>query len=65
MLLIKYLQFRSTFNGSPSNLAAFLRWTLFTYRNLWQWINDPFQTPPNKAQPVQEQLLLPGLRQPT
>jgi len=25
-----------------SNLVALLRWNLFTYRNLWQWIDDPF-----------------------
>jgi IS4 transposase len=34
MLLIKYLQFKSKFNWSLSNLVAFLRWNLFTYRNL-------------------------------
>ena len=35
MLLIKYLQFKSKFQWSLSNLVAFLRWNLFTYRNLW------------------------------
>ena len=35
MLLIKYLQFRSKFRWSLSNLVAFLRWNLFTYRDLW------------------------------
>ena len=34
MLLIKYLQFKSKFQWSLSNLVAFLRWNLFTYRNL-------------------------------
>lgn len=34
MLLIKYLQFKSKFGWSLSNLVAFLRWNLFTYRDL-------------------------------
>jgi len=34
MLLIKYLQFKSRFGWSLSNLVAFLRWNLFTYRPL-------------------------------
>jgi IS4 transposase len=64
MLLIKYLQFKSAFNWSLSNLVAFLRWNLFTYRNLWDWIDDPYQTPPQIPQPVQEQRFLPGFGQP-
>jgi len=63
MLLVKYLQFRSTFNWSLSNLVAFLRWSLFTYRDLWKWIDAPFLIPPVPPQSVQEQLLLPGLGQ--
>jgi len=46
MLLLKYLQFRSTFGWALSNLVALLRWNLFTYRDLWRWIDDPFETPP-------------------
>jgi hypothetical protein len=46
MLLLKYLQFRSTLAWSLSNLVALLRWNLFTYRDLWKWINQPFETPP-------------------
>lgn len=34
ILLLKYLQFRSRFNWSLSNLVAMLRYNLFTYRNL-------------------------------
>lgn len=63
MLLIKYLQFKSVFNWSLSNLVAFLRWNMFTYRDLWKWIDDPFQVPPEIPQPIQEQRLLPGLGQ--
>jgi len=63
MLLIKYLQFMSKFNWSLSNLVAFLRWNLFTYRNLWEWIDDPFDLPPLVPEPVQYTLPMPGLGQ--
>ena len=46
MLLLKYLQLRSQFAWSLSNLVALLRWNLFTYRALWEWLDDPFETPP-------------------
>jgi IS4 transposase len=63
MLLIKYLQFKSTFAWSLSNLVAFLRWNLFTYRNLWEWIDNPFETLPLQLGPVQDLLPLTGLGQ--
>jgi hypothetical protein len=53
MLLIKYLQFKSKFGWSLSNLVAFLRWNLFTYRDLWDWIDNPFETIPIAPGPVQ------------
>jgi hypothetical protein len=31
---------------SLSNLASMLRLNLFTYRDLRNWLDDPFQTPP-------------------
>ena len=49
MLLVKYLQLRSTFAWSLSNLVALLRQQLFVYRDLWTWIDDPFQPPPISA----------------
>ena len=63
MLLIKYLQFKSRFGWSLSNLVAFLRWNLFTYRDLWEWIDHPFDVLPLQPKPVQEVLSLPGLGQ--
>ncbi len=63
MLLIKYLQFKSKFGWSLSNLVAFLRWNLFTYRNLWEWIDSPFDVLPLVPQSVQCPLPLPGLGQ--
>ena len=46
MLVIKYLQLRAKFGWSLSNLVALLRQQLFVYRDLWIWIDDPFQPPP-------------------
>jgi hypothetical protein len=56
MLIIKFLQFRSKLNWSLSNLVALLRWNLFTYRDLWEWINNPFETPPLEPIPIQMQI---------
>ena len=56
MLLIKYLQLRATFGWSLSNLVALLRQQLFVYRDLWTWIDNPFQPPP--VTPPLEQLNL-------
>lgn len=53
MLLIKFLQFKSKLCWSLSNLVAFLRWNLFTYRNLWEWIDKPFETKPFVPESVQ------------
>ena len=63
MLLIKYLQFKSKFGWSLSNLVALLRWNLFTYRDLWEWIDSPFDVLPLVPEPVQYTLPLPGLGQ--
>jgi hypothetical protein len=49
MLVLKYLQLKSTFSWSLSNLAALLRQQLFFYRDLWVWLDDPFQAPPALA----------------
>src|SRR5208283_4036145 len=46
ILLLKYLQLRSRFPWSLSNLVALLRQQLFVYRDLWTWIDAPFQPPP-------------------
>lgn len=46
MLVVKYLQLRSTFAWSLSNLIALLRHQLFVYRDLTAWLNAPFEPPP-------------------
>jgi hypothetical protein len=56
MLLLKMLQMRSSFGWSLSNLAAMLRFNLLTYRDLWLWLDDPYQTP--ATGPPSNQLLL-------
>ncbi len=45
ILILKYLKFKSQFAWSLSNLVAMLRYNLFTYRDLWEWINKPFEVP--------------------
>jgi IS4 transposase len=60
MLLIKYLHLNATFGWSLSNLVALLRQQLFVYRDLWVWIDHPFQAPPT-IESAPEQLAL-GLR---
>lgn len=46
MLILKYLQLRSQFDWSLSNLIALLRQQLFVYRDLYRWIDNPFEAPP-------------------
>lgn len=53
MLLIKFMQFKAAIKWSLSNLVAFLRWNLFTYRNLWNWLDRPEDTPPLEPAPSQ------------
>jgi len=59
ILILKYFKYRSTIGWLLSNLVALLRYNLFTYRNLWEWINNPYETPP--AVPDYEQLSLRGI----
>lgn len=56
ILLLKYLKFRSSFAWSISNLIAMLRYNLFTYRDLWAWIDSPSEIP--SVVPNGEQLAL-------
>jgi len=58
MLILKYLQMKSTFGWSLSNLAALLRQQLFIFRDLWAWLNAPLEGPP-AARQLGEQLPMP------
>ena len=57
LLVLKYLQLRARFGWSLSNLTALLRQQLFVYRDLFAWIDEPFQPPP-LLDPAAEQLVL-------
>ncbi len=58
ILLLKYLQLRSRFAWSLSNLVALLRMNLFTHRDLWTWLDEPFQGPPTVLIAAQSELSL-------
>jgi hypothetical protein len=46
MLVLKYLHLKSTCGWSFSNLVALVRQQLFVYRDLYTWIDNPFDAPP-------------------
>jgi hypothetical protein len=54
-LSLKYYNIKNftNFRWAVSNLVALLRWNLFSYRNLWEWLNRPFDTPPEPALDLQ------------
>jgi len=58
ILLLKYLQLRSSFPWSLSNLVALLRQQLFVHRDLWAWIQTPFEPPPELTPACAAQLSL-------
>ena len=53
MVLLKFLQLKSTWPWSLSNLAALLRFNRLTYRNLWAWLDAPFESPILEPTPLQ------------
>jgi hypothetical protein len=53
MLMLRHLQLAARFAWSLSNLLALLRMNLFTHRDLWAWLNQPFDTPPTNYEPEQ------------
>jgi Transposase DDE domain/Domain of unknown function (DUF4372) len=56
MVLIRYLKLKSASPVSLSNLVAMLRFHLFSYRELWAWLCQPF-APAHSPPPTQLQLL--------
>jgi len=53
MLILKYLKEQSKINWSLSNLVALLRMNLLTYKDLWQWLDNPYlcsEPPPEGTQ---------------
>ena len=44
ILLLKILKMRSKIAWSLSNLSAMLRFNLLSYRELWTWLDEPYQS---------------------
>jgi len=53
MLILRYLQLKSQFGWSLSNLLAMLRFNLFAYRDLWTWLDAPFSPTDPPHDPLQ------------
>jgi Transposase DDE domain/Domain of unknown function (DUF4372) len=45
LLALKFLQLQAKFPWSLSRLIALLRQQLFVYRDLWRWLETPFEPP--------------------
>lgn len=45
LLTVKFLQLQAKFPWSLSRLIALLRQQLFVYRDLWRWLESPFEPP--------------------
>lgn len=43
MLILRFLQLRSGYHWALSNLVALLRMNLFTHKDLWSWLDKPFE----------------------
>lgn len=56
LLILKWMHYISKAGWSLSILAVMLRLNLFTYRDLLDWLDDPYNTPPRS--PTPEQLTL-------
>lgn len=64
LLVLKWLHYLSKNGWSFSNMASMLRLNLFTYRDLTDWLHDPFGTEPIAPQPEQLYLPISGVGQP-
>ena len=47
ILMLKYLQFKASYDWCLSNLTASLRLNTFTKMDLWKWLDEPFTPPPD------------------
>jgi len=56
LLILKYLKTMSQIKWSLSNLVAMLRFNLLAYKDLWEWINEPYFR--RQESPPGEQLFL-------
>lgn len=58
MLLLRWLKLKAAYGWSLSNLLALLRQQLFVYRDLYSWLDHPFEGPPAVAELEGSQLEL-------
>ncbi len=58
LLVIKWLHYLSKAGWSFSNMAVMIRMNLFTYRDMIEWLNEPYATPPLIPEPEQLRLAL-------
>lgn len=59
LLAVKFLQLQAKFPWSLSRLIALLRQQLFVYRDLWRWLESPFEPPVELTAEDSPQLPLP------
>lgn len=57
ILLLKYMQFKAKIGWSLSNLVALLRWNLFSHKDLWAFLDNPYGE--KKEPPEDKQIMLP------
>lgn len=55
MLLLTYLKAKAKFAWHLSGMITFLRLNLFVKMNLWNWLNKPFDKPPEQPENYQLQ----------
>jgi hypothetical protein len=65
LLLLKWLHYLSQARWSFSNLVSLLRLNLFTYRNIIEWLHQPYTTEPIVPAPLQFVITIPGFGQPS
>lgn len=65
MLLLKWLHHLSKAGWSLSNMASMLRMNLFTYRDIFEWLHNPFDTPPVLPSSLQLSFPFAQIGQPT
>ena len=58
ILILRFLQLQARFKWSLSNLVALLGMNLFPHRDLWTWLNKPFDIAPVPYEQQQYQLRL-------
>lgn len=60
VLILKFLQLKARFSWSLSNLVALLRMNLFIHRDLWAWLDTPFEGPPVLDLAMRQASLIPA-----